>query len=244
MTRKPPCGLFIAGTNTGVGKTHVAAALARTFRSRGERVGVYKPVLSGSRPAGQDPTPDCRDDDVVLWEAAGCPGPLADVAPQRFAAPLAPPQAAAAEGRTVDPQLLRSGFAACAAHAEIVLVEGAGGLFSPVSDQDLNADLVCDLGLPVLLVGADQLGTVHATLATWLAARHYQPGIHLLGIVLNETDVRDDGSRAWNALELGRRCAPLPVWRVRHGAVELPELADVIGVRLQTAREKCYGRSI
>jgi dethiobiotin synthetase len=96
-------GLFITGTGTGVGKTYVASLIARALRATGRRVGVYKPVASGCDLVdGELVSPDA----VALWEAAGRPGTLDQVCPQRFAAPLAPHLAARAEGKRVDCGLL------------------------------------------------------------------------------------------------------------------------------------------
>src|SRR3954471_17874416 len=131
-------GLFITGTGTGVGKTYVGALVARALRTAGKRVGVYKPVASGC---------DIRDgklispDAIALWEAAGRPGTLEQVCPQLYAAPLAPDLAARAEGKQVDPQHLREGIRFWQTTSDVVLVEGAGGLMSPLSDDDYNADL-------------------------------------------------------------------------------------------------------
>ena len=107
MTSKEVPGLFITGTDTGVGKTYVAALLARSLSAAGYRVGIYKPAASGCRRDGQALV--C-DDAVLLWESAGRPGLLERVCPQRFQAPLAPHLAAKAEGRRLDPELLRRGL--------------------------------------------------------------------------------------------------------------------------------------
>ena len=105
MSRVP--GLFITGTDTGVGKTYVAALIARRLAQQGRKVGVYKPAASGCRRRGGVLV---SDDAVALWEAAGRPGDLEHVCPQRFEAPLAPHLAAAAEGRQLDAGLLRRGL--------------------------------------------------------------------------------------------------------------------------------------
>src|SRR5688572_27332873 len=103
----PARGLFITGTDTGVGKTYVAALIAGALVTAGRTVGVYKPTASGCRREGGELI---SDDAVALWEAAGRPGELERACPQRFAAPLAPHLAARAEGREVDAALLRSGL--------------------------------------------------------------------------------------------------------------------------------------
>src|SRR3954470_17219120 len=138
-------GLFISGTGTGVGKTYVAALIARALRESGLRVGVYKPVASGCELRnGELVSPDA----ISLWTAAGQPRTLEEVCPQRFAAPLAPHLAARAEGRRVDANLLRAGIEPWREASDIVLVEGAGGLMSPIGDDDYNADLADVFGYP------------------------------------------------------------------------------------------------
>src|SRR5690349_2937295 len=107
MTRKPTRGLFSTGTDTEVGKTYAAALIVRALVDGGHRVGVYKPAASGCRvEAGRL----VSEDALALWEAAGRPGTLDEVCPQRFAAPLAPHLAAEAEGRSLDAALLRAGL--------------------------------------------------------------------------------------------------------------------------------------
>ena len=162
-------GLFITGTGTGVGKTYVAALIARALQSAGKKVGVYKPVASGCELSdGQLESPDAQ----TLWEAAGRSGTLEQVCPQMFSAPLAPHLAARAEGRRVDTTLLRTGLEHWGSTSEIVLVEGAGGLMSPISEDDYNADLAAEFGYPLVVVTANQLGTINATLQTLIAAEH------------------------------------------------------------------------
>jgi dethiobiotin synthetase len=201
-------GLFIAGTNTEVGKTHVAAMIARDLVASGRRVGVYKPAASGCRQAAEGLI---ADDALALWQAAGQPLTLEQVCPQRFLAPLAPPRAALAEGRRVDAQLLRTGLEPWVAASEIVIVEGAGGLMSPLSDVDYNIDLAAALGFPLVIVAANELGVINATLQTLITARARSPKLPIAGIVLNQATQRpDDASLASNAEELAARCdAPL-----------------------------------
>lgn len=204
----PTRGLFIAGTNTEVGKTHVAAMIARSLVQCGRRVGVYKPAASGCREAAEGLI---ADDALALWQAAGEPLTLEQVCPQRFLAPLAPPRAALAEGRRVDAQLLRTGLEPWLAASEIVIVEGAGGLMSPLSDVDYNIDLAAELGLPLVIVAANELGVINATLQTLITARTRAPKLPIAGVVLNQATQRpDDASLTSNAEEIAARCdAPL-----------------------------------
>jgi dethiobiotin synthetase len=201
-------GLFITGTDTGVGKTYVTALIARALVAAGHRVGVYKPVASGCDMVDGTLV---SEDAVALWQAAGRPGNLEQVCPQRFRAALAPHLAAAAEGRTVDASLLRAGLDSWLPMSDIVLIEGVGGLMSPVSEEDYVADLAGDFGFPLLVVSRDQLGTIHQTLTTLIAAATVEPGLDVAGIVLNELpSSAGDPSIASNRAELeARAIAPV-----------------------------------
>ncbi|HJQ82328.1 MAG TPA: dethiobiotin synthase [Lacipirellulaceae bacterium] len=221
-------GLFVTGTGTGVGKTYVAALIAGALRNSGKRAGVYKPVASGCEFNNEQlMSPDA----LALWEAAGRPGTLEQVCPQRFAAPLAPHRAARAEGRRVDPQLLRDGINFWRETSDFVLVEGAGGLMSPLSDEDYNADLAAEFGYPLLIVSANVLGTINATLQTLITADAYgragsteqgagskrSGALIVRGVVLNSPAAATDASAASNADELTRRCGVPLLATVEHG---------------------------
>ncbi len=193
-----PRGFFITGTGTEVGKTYVAAALAREMAARSWRVGVYKPVASGC--TGDD---FYSDDAAALWEAAGRPLSLSAVCPQRFRAAVAPNVAAAMEDRHVDSNLLRIGVDPWLDASDVVLVEGAGGLMSPLSDDDYNADLASDLGLPLIVVSANRLGVINDTLQTVITASVWGEGLDVAGVVLNQVaDVPGDESLTSNAEQL------------------------------------------
>lgn len=199
-------GFFITGTDTNVGKTYVAALIARELVAVGVSVGVYKPVASGCR---MEDGEIVADDALALWEAAGFPDTLDKVCPQRFLAPLAPHRAAELEGKRVDPRKLRVGIEAWRGECDIVLVEGAGGLMSPLSDEDYNADLALDLGFPLIVVAANKLGTINATLQTLITAATYGDGLPVAGVVLNQAEpLRDDSSVESNLAELQKRCGP------------------------------------
>jgi dethiobiotin synthetase len=208
-------GLFITGTGTDVGKTYVGALIAQSLRNSGQRVGVYKPVASGCQERDKALV---ATDAVRLWEAAGCPGTLEQVCPQRFRAPLAPHLAARAEGRRVDSRLLRDGLRIWQETCDIVLVEGAGGLMSPISDDDYNADLAAEFGYPLLVVSANVLGTINATLQTLITASTYCEGLSVSGVVLNSPAPSfSDPSVDSNADELARRCVPPLLASVPYG---------------------------
>jgi dethiobiotin synthetase len=213
-------GLFVTGTDTDVGKTAVAMAIARQLVAEGRRVGVYKPVASGVTTAVSDAR--------RLWEAAGEPLTIEQVCPQAFTAPLSPPRAARAEGRSVDERLLREGIEPWYGACDVVIVEGAGGLFSPAGDQSLNVDLARDLGLPLVVVDTARLGAIGRTLMAMTAAR--AEGLPVAAVVLSHTHplagADDDPASerriaADNALELGARLGSMPVGVLAHGEARI-----------------------
>jgi len=152
--------LFVAGAHTDIGKTYVGCALLAAARARGLQVEAFKPAVSGI-----DAADWTESDPGRLLAAMGRPltdEALQAVSPLRFAAALSPPMAARREG--VD---LRLGTltdlcrrALADAQADLMLVEGAGGVMSPLAEDGLNLDLMAALGLPVLLVGGSYLGAM------------------------------------------------------------------------------------
>lgn len=218
-------GLFVAGTDTDVGKTAVAVAIVRQLVAAGHRVGVFKPAASGVVGAGSDAR--------LLWEAAGRPLSVADVCPQAFAAAISPSDAARLEGRTVDERLLRDGVEPWRRASDVVVVEGAGGLFSPLGAASLNADVARDLGWPVVIVDAVRLGLIGRTLMAVRAAR--AAGLEVAAVVLSHArppagdpadptgDLRlvEDGAATLGSFEPG-----LPIGILGHGVDRItPDLA-------------------
>ena len=222
--REPP-GLFITGTDTSVGKTYVTALIARALRAAGHRVGVYKPVATGCRREGQWLI---SDDALLLAEAAGRLDELERVCPQCFAAPLAPHLAAEAEGAEVNVELLRRGLHYWREESDIVLVEGAGGLMSPVTDELFVADLAAAFEYPLVVVSRNALGTLHQTLTTLIAAAAFDDGLPVAGVVLNEParPSPDDLSVESNRAELSRRAVPPVLAQLSHGAAAFDPPVD------------------
>ncbi len=223
MTRKPDRGLFITGTDTGVGKTYIAAGIARVLRAGGYRVGVYKPAASGCDQRGQGLYVEDADQ---LWQAAGQPEDMTTVCPQAFEAPLAPHLAARAEGREIDEQLLFDGILPWTDY-DVVIVEGAGGLMSPISDQIYVADLAVHFQLPLVIVAANEIGVINQTLQTVMTASSYKGGIPIAGLVLNDglDDSHEDPSRVSNLAEIQARCASKILAHVKRGGAD--DLSDV-----------------
>lgn len=218
MDSSRPRTLFFTGTDTDVGKTYVACLAASELLHSGRCVAAYKPVASGCVMSGDQ---RLSEDAFALWEAVARRGALDDVCPQRFLAALAPPAAAAAEGQCVDELLLVRGIEAISGGADWVLVEGAGGLLSPLSDRWLNSDVAAKLDAELVIVAANRLGAIHQVLAAVLAAKAL--GLPVLGIILNQLSEHADPSTATNAATI-RRFTAVPI------LAEVPYGGKQIGV--------------
>jgi dethiobiotin synthetase len=161
--------VFVTGTGTEVGKTVVAAVIARTLASEGKRVAVFKPAVTGL-----DDYPDIGadgPDHVLLRKAAGSEQGDEEIAPYRYGPPMSPHLAAELTGKEVDPERLRAGAHAAADGADALVCEGVGGLLVPLAPGCLVRDFAVDLGLPLVVVASPGLGTINHTLLTVEAAR-------------------------------------------------------------------------
>jgi len=177
MTR----GILVTGTDTGVGKTRVAVALLRGLVAEGVRAVAMKPVATGI-----EPEEACNDDVAALVAAAPSAADLIDVNPYAFVPAIAPHLAAARAGIDIDLEVIARAFARLAAHADAVVVEGAGGALAPLSERSDMLDLAVRLRLPVVLVVGVRLGCLNHALLSEQAIR--ARGLELLGWVANRID--------------------------------------------------------
>lgn len=206
-------GLFVTGTDTGVGKTFVSTLIIGELRAAGLTVGAYKPACSGAVETLDGPV---WEDVEALYEATGGLFDRDRISPQRFLAPLAPPVAAKSEERTIHADLLRSGAEWWSGKCDVLIVEGAGGLLCPLTETETFVDLAVSLGLPVLIVARATLGTINHSLLTIEAAR--RRGLTVAGVVLNEVvPAGDDASVATNADEITARTGIPVLGVVPHG---------------------------
>jgi dethiobiotin synthetase len=181
-------GLFITGTDTGVGKTLISAALLRYARRLGRVPIPFKPAETGCAP---DPA-----DALALWRAAAPPVAAADVCLYALRLPVAPAAAAEAEGVRIDLERIAGRADALAASGDLLIVEGAGGLLVPYADGATGADVAKRLGLPLLVVARTALGTVnHTSLTLREAARS---GLDVAGLILNRTPGSEGPQEAGN----------------------------------------------
>ncbi|HZV75371.1 MAG TPA: dethiobiotin synthase [Conexibacter sp.] len=190
-------GLFVTATDTGVGKTIVAASMLAALRARGERVAAFKPVVTGT---DEPSDPAWPPDDTLLAAAAGMHAE--DVAPARFGPPVSPHLAAALAGEQLDPAALRAAFAVRAAEADAVVAEGVGGLLVPLTRDYLVRDLAHDLGLPLAIAARPGLGTINHTLLTIEAAR--AAGLAIAGVVMTPWPEAPSAMEADNRATIAR----------------------------------------
>ncbi len=176
-------GLFITGTDTGVGKTHVALALIRGLVRDGRRVAAMKPVAAGAELTAAG----LRNDDALrLAEAATVVAPYATINPYCFALPVSPHIAAEEAGIVIDPAEIRRKFDVLRASTDCVIVEGAGGWLAPISGTQTMESVALAIGLPVLMVVGLRLGCLSHALLTARAVR--ASGLTLEHWVANEME--------------------------------------------------------
>jgi len=176
-------GLFITGTDTGVGKTVVACALVRAFRAQGLKVGVMKPVASG---AVRTPHGLRNSDALTLIEAAGSERPYGDVNPYCFEPAISPHIAAKEAKIEVDCNIIRHHYDALAAETDQVVVEGAGGWFAPINEHQTMADIAWALNVPALMVVGVRLGCLNHAQLTRLAVEAH--GVSFAGWIASSVD--------------------------------------------------------
>ncbi|HEX9445362.1 MAG TPA: dethiobiotin synthase [Candidatus Binatia bacterium] len=176
-------GLFITGTDTGVGKTLVACGLAALLRESGCRVGVMKPAETG---CGEKDGGLFPEDAARLKEASGSDEPLEKICPYRLKDPLAPAVAAERGGVAIDIGRIEALYREISARRDLTIVEGAGGLLVPLLAHYTYADLAKLLKLPVVVVAANRLGALNHLLLTLENAS--SRGLRVLGYVLNHTE--------------------------------------------------------
>jgi dethiobiotin synthetase len=208
-------GVFITGTDTGVGKTFVACGLAALLRESGLRVGVMKPAETGCIEKDGRLFPE---DAVRLKEASGCSVPLEKICPFQWREPLAPSIAAERQGAVIDVDRLIDIYDEISSAHDITLVEGAGGLMVPLLPSYTYADFARVVKLPTLVVAANRLGAINHLL---LALEHATcKGLRVLGYVLNQIQSEPSLATDTNYAALSTLTS-VPCWG------ELPYLSPV-----------------
>src|SRR5579875_171203 len=205
-------GSLVSGTDTGVGKTTLTCGRAATLKARGLRIGVMKPAETGCEVHEGDLAPA---DAIALRHAAGSSAPPELICPYRYALPLAPAAAAELEGRAApDLDHIRSAYKSLAANADVMLVEGAGGITVPLTWGTNYADLALALDLELILVVANRLGCINATILSLDYAE--RRGVVIKGYILNDVDAAPSPATATNARSLERLTSAPCLGEVHH----------------------------
>ena len=197
-------GLFIAGTDTGVGKTFIAGGLASLFHKRGVGVGVMKPVESGCERMTDGLRPH---DGLFLKEMSASTDDVERIVPYRLEHPLTPSVAAELEGVVIDLEVIQDAYQQRAAQYDLMLVEGFGGLLAPLYKHTTSVDVIRLLNIPLIVVARNALGTINHTLLTVEHARNN--GLTVMGIILNACSPDPDLSVETNQ-QVIRRLSGVP----------------------------------
>ena len=206
----PPKGIFITGTDTGVGKTVVTAALASLFSEQGLAVGVMKPIQTGCllRRGKRIPI-----DALYLLKAVNkdpeLQGEMDRVCPYRFRDPVTPLLAAEREGVGISLNRILTAYRYLSARHRIMLVEGIGGLLAPITSKTATIHLALRMRLPLLVVASTRLGTINHTLLTLQSAK--QAGATVLGVVLNNPNPSGSPLAVKTNSELLSRLSGVPI---------------------------------
>lgn len=207
--------LFITGTDTDAGKTHVTQMLLEALKSRGERAAGVKPFCCGG-----------RQDSHLLHQASAEGLTLDEINPVWLKTPASPYAAALIENRTLDFTALQDACKQLATKVDHLLVEGVGGWEVPLTPHYTSADFAEELGLPVLLVVNNKLGALNHTLLTVknILAR----GLSCMGIVLNYAVAERDVSSISNRMILENMCDVPVIGEVMHGETDGADLLDAL----------------
>lgn len=184
----PIPGLFVTGTDTGVGKTIIAGAIADWFRRRGSRVAVLKPVATGCEHRREGLV---SEDAEFLAVCAATPHPLDLICPVRYAEPLAPSVAAQRAHQPVDWAAIARSIRIMSADSDVMIVEGAGGVMVPIDEKLRMIDLPRMLAIPAIVVARASLGTINHTVLTVKAL--HNAGVRVAGVVINRYPADDPG---------------------------------------------------
>lgn len=205
--------IFVTGAGTDVGKTFVAGGLVAELRRRGRAVAAFKPLVSGFDPEH----PEVSDPGALLTALGDpvSPANLDRIAPFRYRAALAPDMAAAAEGRSVDFDAVVAFSRQAVTAAEFVVIEGVGGVMSPIAERQTVLDWIASLGIPALLVTGTYLGAQTHALTALAALQRRSIAVH--AVVASET-ADSTVSLSENVRSLARFAASVPV-------VAIPRLA-------------------
>ena len=217
-------GLFVTGTDTGVGKTLIAGGIASVLQKQGHKIGVFKPVASGCVNQYEGLV---NADSEFLRKCSHCDFNLSVINPVGFVLPAAPSVCEEHEGRMVDFNAMAEAYRTITAESDIMIVEGIGGVRVPISNIGVDVlDLATQFGLPVVIVTRPDLGTINHTLLTIDAVRG--SGLEIAGVVISGYKAMDASIAEETLHDVLEQWGEVPVLSI----VPFDEEADVEGNRL------------
>jgi dethiobiotin synthetase len=217
-------GFFITGTDTGVGKTIITAALIKVISRLGFTIGGMKPVESGCMQQGDVLVPS---DGMFIKTIAHMEENIGHITPCRFKSPLAPLPASEIEGVTVDFEKIRKAFADLSKKYDVVIVEGIGGLLVPITGNYFVIDMAKDFNLPLIVVSRPSLGTINQTMLTVNYA--LKEGLRVAGIIINYNQPPENTLAEATNPEIIKRISPVPVIGI------FPYLTDMESAAIEKA---------
>ncbi len=209
-------GIFVTGTDTGVGKTFVSCIIAEGLRGEGIDVGVIKPVETGCRRRKDSLVPS---DGSMLKRASGSRDHLDLIVPYRFRAPLAPFMAAELEKRRISVSKIKRSCIKIAEKHDFIIIEGAGGLLVPVTKSYTFLNLIKDLEIPVIIVALNKLGVINHLSLTLNCLE--QNRIAPICIILNNTEPGRDIAQRTNLLALQKILKNTPLIEVPYNGKKI-----------------------
>lgn len=213
-------GFFITASDTNVGKTWVACQLIKLLLAQGHSVSVRKPVESGCQKTEQDQL--IPSDGNLLRGAAGNVEPLEIITPFRYEAAVAPDRAARLAGEFIHTNQLYDAVLNRCRDEDLLMVEGAGGFYSPLAEDGLNSDLARKLNLPVIIVAPDRLGGINQALLTLSAVE--KENLDVYAIVLNQNQNLQDPDI--DNLESLKKLSSVPVYYCGYGMTLDPAIVQ------------------
>jgi dethiobiotin synthetase len=225
LPKKP--GLFITGTDTGVGKTLIAGAIARILTDAGLKVGVFKPIATGCTRRWEGLV---SYDTEFLANCANSELSLSTITPIGYLTPAAPIVSAAREGQPIDFNKIADAYRNIGENSDIVIVEGIGGVRVPLAMEFDLLDLAAEFNLPVVIVARPNLGTINHTLMTVDCVRAAE--LKIAGIVINSYDATKAMVAEETAEQVISQCSGVNVLSVvpfdETVSIEEPDLGEVV----------------
>jgi dethiobiotin synthetase len=220
-------GFFVTGTDTGVGKTIITAALIKVISRLGFTTGGMKPIESGCLQQGDVLVPS---DGMFIKTAAHMEENIRHITPCCFRSPLAPLPASEIEGITVDFEKINKAFAEISGKYDVVIVEGIGGLLVPITRKYSVIDMAKDFNLPLIVVSRPSLGTINHTMLTVNYA--IKEGLRVAGIIINYSQPPENTLAETTNPEIIKQISPVPVIGI------FPYLTDMESATIKEAAEK------